>query len=410
VLSASLHDRPVSAALRASALDAATGHAAWLERHGPRSWDPYDFWATRAGTAAKAFYYTHPRLGVPLVAPFVGLDTLVPATRALVTRPKRYPIADAHYAMGFYLLARGPGGAAWGPRALPFLEALVEERCPGEREFCWGYPFDWATCFGVWRAGTPFITSTPYMYEAFEMAHELTGSSECLTIMESIGRFAMLRIRGVEVAPGVKASTYSPHDRRRVVNASAYRGFLLASAGVRFGVPSWVDEARASVDFVLRTQRADGSWLYAEDGRDAFVDNIHTCFVIKNLVKAQPLLESDAIARSIELGWAFFRRHLLDESGLPVPFARSQRPATYRRDLYDYAESINLALLLAPSDPDALDVADRIVASLLRDWVLPDGSFTTRLMLAGRNTIPYVRWAQSQAFRALALYATRKEA
>jgi hypothetical protein len=28
-------------------------------------------------------------------------------------------------------------------------------------------------------------------------------------------------------------------------------------------------------------------------------------------------------------------------------------------------------------------------------------------MLVGRNTIPYVRWAQSQAFRALTLYATQ---
>lgn len=384
-------------------------HAAWLEQHGPRSWDPYDFWGTRAGTAVKSFYYVHPRLGVPFVAPFVGLDTLVPATRALVTRPKRYAIADAHYVMGFYILARG-FGRPWGSRALPFLEALVEERCPGETEFCWGYPFDWATCFGVWPAGTPFITSTPYVYEAFEMGHESTGSPECLAVMESIGRFAFDRIMGVEVSPGVKASSYSPMDRRRVVNASAYRGYLLASAGTRFGVPAWVEEAEASIRFVEQTQRADGSWLYAEDGRDAFVDNIHTCFVIKNLIKAQRLLESDTIAQSIERGWAFFRRHLLDESGLPVPFARSQRPATYRRDLYDYAESINLALLLAPSDPDALDVADGIVADLLEDWVLPDGSFTTRLMRAGRNTVPYVRWAQSQTFRALALYATRREA
>ncbi len=35
-----------------------------------------------------------------------------------------------------------------------------------------------------------------------------------------------------EVAPGVNASSYSPFDHRRVVNASAYRGFLLAAAGI----------------------------------------------------------------------------------------------------------------------------------------------------------------------------------
>jgi hypothetical protein len=397
--------RPATAELRARALDAAVRHATWLERHGPHSWDPYDFWATRAGCLAKSFYYQHPRLGVPLVAPFVALDTFAPQTRALVARPARYPIADAHYAMGYFILGRAHHSSLRS-RALPFLEALIEERCAAEADYCWGYPFDWATCFGVWPAGTPFITSTPYAYEAFEMAHQLTGSSECLAVMESVGRFARDRIVGAEVAPGVRASSYSPFDCRRVVNASAYRGFLLAAAGTRFGVAEWVDEARASIGFVLQSQRADGSWLYAEDGRDAFVDNIHTCFVIKNLVKARRLLANESITRSIERGWAFFLTNLLDAGGLPVPFALRQRPRLYRRDLYDYAETINLALLLSPDDRAASAVADAVVASLLDEWLLPDGRFATRRMLVGWNNLPYVRWAQAQTFHALALYAT----
>lgn len=396
-------DRP---ALQAAARAAAMRHAAWLDAHGPRSWDPHDFWATKAGGRAKAFYYRHSRLGVPVVAPFVALDALVPTVRAAVWHPDRYPIADAHYAIGFCALASGDR-RAWLPRATAFLEALVEERCAGEEEYCWGYPFDWTTCFGVWRAGTPFITSTPYAYEAFEAAHGLTGSSECLAIMESIGRFAYGRIKGVEVAPGVKASTYSPYDHRRVVNASAYRGFLLSTAGARFGREAWLDEARAAIAFVLRSQREDGSWLYAEDGQDAFVDNIHTCFVIKNLIKAQRVLASEEVVQAIDRGWAFFTGSLLDARGLPVPFARQQRPRTYRRDLYDYAETINLAQLLAERSAGAVTVADRVVTDLLEHWALPDGSFVTRQMLMGRNTVPYVRWAQSQAFRALTLYSTQ---
>lgn len=259
----------------------------------------------------------------------------------------------------------------------------------------------------MWRAGTPLITSTPYAYEAFEAAHELTGSSECVAIMESIARFAHERIMGTEVGPGVTASTYSPYDRRRVVNASAYRGFLLAASGARFDHPEWIDEAKESIAFVLQSQRTDGSWLYAEDGRDAFVDNIHTCFVIKNLVKAQRVLESEAITRAIERGWAYFLEDLLDATGLPIPFAQQQRPKLFRRDLYDYAETINLALLLDDVSPEASAVADQATADLLENWTLPDGHFVTRQMLIGRNTIPYMRWAQSQIFRVLAVYSTR---
>jgi len=395
-------------ALQATALYVARRHAAWVERHRPLSWDPYDLWAHPLGQYAKATYYRHALLGLPLVTPFVLLDTLAPNSRALFSVRKRFPIADAHYAMGMCELARR-GDYAWLRRAVPFLEALVGERCPAEAEYCWGYPFDWVTCFGTWPSGTPLITSTPYGYEAFEAAYELTGSAECLSIMESVGRFAFTRIPAAEVMPGVKASAYTPIDDRRVVNASAYRGFLLAAAGTRFGHDEWVHEARASVAFVLRSQRSDGSWIYAMDGKDAFVDNVHTCFVLKNLVKFQQVVVDDAVADAVAHGYAYYKASLLDDTHLPVPFAKAQRATLHVRDLYDYAEGINLALLLRNADPDARLIADALVGDLLQHWVLNDGRFVSRQMLVGRNTVPYLRWGQAQTFRALACYSSIDE-
>lgn len=391
--------------LRAGALRTVQRHSAWLKRYGPLSWDPYDFWAHPVGQRAKATYYRHPRLGLPLVTPFVLLDALVPNSRALFWARRRFPIADAHYAMGLCELARR-GDDAWRRQAVPFLEALVEERCPSEAEYCWGYPFDWVTCFGTWPSGTPLITSTPYGYEAFESAYELTGSEECLAIMESVGRFGFARIPAAEVSPGVKASAYTPIDHRRVVNASAYRGFLLAAAGIRFGYTQWVHEACASVAFVLRSQRSDGSWLYAMDGKDSFVDNLHTCFVLKNLVKFQRVVTDDAVADAVARGYEYYKASLLDEDHLPVPFAKAPRATLHVRDLYDYAEGINLAVLLWNADPDARMIADALVSDLLQHWVLDDSSFVSRQMRVGRNTVPYLRWGQAQTFRALACYAS----
>lgn len=390
--------------LVAEALSAARRHAAWLASYGPSSWDPYDFWARPLARRAKAEYYRHPTLGLPLVAPFVFLDAVVPRSRAIGWHRQRFATSDAHYAMGFCMLSRLDRREGLR-RAIPFLEALVEERCPGEEDYCWGYPFDWETCFGTWPAGTPLITCTPYGYEAFEAAHELTGAPECLSIMESIGRFAFKRIGGVEVAAGVKASTYSPLDVRRVINASAYRGFLLVCAGLRFGRDDWVAEGRATIAYVVHSQQTDGSWLYALDGKDAFVDNFHTCFVLKSLAKVHELLGDDTLAPVIARGYAFYKSHLLDDAGLPVPFARAQRMTLQRRDLYDYAEGLNLAVLLDATDGDATSIADTLVKDLLNRWVLPDGHFVTRQTVFGRNTIPYHRWAQAQTFRALVAYA-----
>jgi hypothetical protein len=386
------------------ALAAAIAHSAWLGAYGPTSWDQYDFWANPVGRRAKAAYYAHKRLGLPLVAPFVLLDNAAPATRRLFWHRQRFAIADAHYAMGYFALAAAQG-ADWLRQAQVFVEALEDERCPNEAEYCWGYPFAWETCFGTWKAGTPLITSTPYMYEAFEAAHQATGNPRHLAVMESIARFAHTRIGTAEVAPGVKASAYSPQDHRRVVNASAYRGFLLAAAGTRFDRPDWLAEARATLAFVLWSQQRDGSWLYAMDGRDAFVDNFHTCFVLKNLFKSWRVLGDGDLRAAVGSGYAFYKKYLLDDGGLPVPFARAQRLTLQRRDLYDFAEGINLGLLLADVDRDASPIATDLLAHVLDRWVLADGHFVTRETVFGRNTVPYHRWAQAQMFRALACAA-----
>jgi hypothetical protein len=392
--------RHIPQRLLGDALAAALAHASWLEAYGPTSWDPYDFWANPASRRAKATYYRHPWLGLPLVAPLVLLDNALPRSRRLFWHRQRFAIADAHYAMGFIGLAQADG-AGWLRQGDAFIAALEQERCAGEAEYCWGYPFAWATCFGSWPAGAPLITSTPYAYEAFEAAHEATGDPHCVDVMESIARFAQTRIGTASVAPGVEASAYSPYDQRRVVNASAYRGFLLAAAGSRFGRPEWLAEARATLAFVVWSQQPDGSWLYAMDGKDAFVDNFHTCLVLKNLVKAWRVLGDEELRAAIETGYGFYKAHLLDGRGLPVPFARAQRLTLQRRDLYDFAEGINLGLLLADMDPDASVIATDLLAHVLARWVLEDGHFVTRETVFGRNTIPYHRWAQAQMFRAL---------
>jgi hypothetical protein len=194
-----------------------------------------------------------------------------------------------------------------------------------------------------------------------------------------------------------------------VINASAYRGYVLADAGRRFGVEDWTTEACRNLRFVLQTQREDGSWPYAVDRGDDFVDNFHTCLVLKNLARATESLPTlpglrDAISR----GFEFYRSRLLDASGLPIPFAVKPRLTLYDRDLYDYAEGINLTVLLEGCESSAAATADRLVEDLVARWQCPDGHFRTRHALFGWNTVPYHRWAQSQTMRALACYAERR--
>lgn len=373
----------------------------WLDVFGERSQDPYDFWASLGGRA-KTLYYRRRVLGKVAAAPFVMLDLVAPRTRALVRPRDRFPIADAHYAMGYFALARAEDDPRHIQRGRAFLNALEQSRSRLFEDPAWGYPFDWPTRYGVYRAGWPLMTSTPYGYEAFEAGHAVVGDMTYVKMMDGVARFAAERIPVTPIGPGSEAAAYTPFDRRQVVNASAYRGFLLTAGGRRFEREDWLVAARRNVAFVLQSQRDDGSWPYSTDGPDDFVDNFHTCFVLKNLVKIWAQTEDEEVREAIGNGYSFYLDHLLDERGRPIPFARRPRLTLHRHDLYDYAEGINLAHLLRGEIPEARGVLESLIRDLIDRWMLPDGHFVTREMVVGRNTIPYHRWAQSQTFHALA--------
>jgi hypothetical protein len=79
----------------------------------------------------------------------------------------------------------------------------------------------------------------------------------------------------------------------------------------------------------------------------------------------------------------------------------------YRRELYDYAESINLAVLLKGRFPKLDDLLSSVLDDVLTVWQKPDGSFRSRRLLLGWDNTPMHRWAQSQLFRSLCFLMDR---
>src|SRR5215510_2825071 len=117
----------------------------WLEAYGETSRDHQSFFAGPIGGRAKALYYRNKALGTAAVAPMIFCEALVPSSRRLFHEPMRFPIADAHYAMGFAFLCEATGDQTHLETARHFLDALSRSRCPAYRDYCWGYPFDWVT-------------------------------------------------------------------------------------------------------------------------------------------------------------------------------------------------------------------------------------------------------------------------
>ena len=381
-----------------------TDFTAWLERYGETSWDHQSYFAGAYGGWAKGLYYRHKLPGMAAVAPMIFSEAFLPSARCLFHERIRFPIADAHYAMGFAFLHQTTGAQSHLERAVHFLEELKKSRSPDFKEYCWGYPFDWMTRNGVMKRDTPFITSTPYMYEAFLQVHQIAPRDEWKQVIESIVRHACNDIKDFPTSEKASTCSYDPYDEGGVVNASAYRAGMLTSASRVLGKEEYWKIAERNLNFVLESQNPDGSWPYAKDGVRNFVDHFHTCFVMKALAKIHTLTGHEATLGALDRGVKYYLSNLFAEDGLPRPFAVAPRLTVYKRELYDCAESINLCLLLRDRFPQLNATLETVVAGILRDWVKPDGSFRSRRLMLGWDNVPMHRWAQSQMFRSLAFY------
>ncbi len=123
----------------------------------------------------------------------------------------------------------------------------------------------------------------------------------------------------VETAPDTASCAYTPapDDPCGVINASAYRAFLLTKAGIELSEPRYLEVARRNLNFVLASQNTDGSWFYSTDGKRDFVDHFHTCFVLKALAK----IERTYRMRSMQ------ERHRAGSRLLREELVRHRRPA-----------------------------------------------------------------------------------
>jgi len=398
-----------------------TNFPKWLHAYGEKSWDHQSFFAGTMGRRAKSLYYRNRPLGAAAVSPMIFSEALMPSARRLFHHPIRFPIADAHYAMGFAFLYEATGNCSYLEKAIHFLTELEKSRCSQFNEYCWGYPFDWVTRNGTIKEQTPLITTTPYCYEAFLQVTEILeqtsdfrplSSDLCplelleqyKQIMESIARHAFDDIKDFPMSEKASSCSYTPFDAGGVINAAAYRAFLLTSASIVLSNDGYWKVAERNLNFVLENQNPDGSWFYAVDGIRDFVDHYHTCFVMKALAKIYILTTHADCLTALSKGVIYYLNHLFDDDGLPKPFAKAPRLTVYKRELYDCAECINLCLLLRAQFPQLEETLEKVTRGIVKDWVKPDGSFRSRRLHLGWDNVPMHRWGQAQMFRSLTFY------
>ena len=243
-------------------------------------------------------------LGTLAVAPMIFCEAFVPSARRLFWKPQRFPIADAHYAMGFALLAGIHGEEKYHQRAVHFLEVLKETRCRVTKITAGDIHSIGKRGPGRFKEGTPLITTVPYAYEAFSQVYAIDADPKWLRIMQSIASMAsrltatwkQRRMRRVAVT---RLRRMIPCG---VVNASAYRAFLLTKAGIDLSEPALPGSRRKKSEFRFGISKCRRLLVLLDGWHARFCGPFSHCFVLKALAKIEQLTGSPQCRNAIERG------------------------------------------------------------------------------------------------------------
>jgi hypothetical protein len=295
--------------------------------------------------------------------------------------------------------------------ARSLLDDLLGARVETARGAAWGYNFDWQGRAFYAPRGTPTVVPTAFAVRALAEAtvaldtpgEEGTVSEgvwEYLTAATRACQFIMGELNRSDEAPDEVCFSYTPLDRTRVFNASLLAGEALAAAGAITGPKVWPDYALRAARYVVRRQRADGSWAYGADSYQSWADNFHTAFVLTSLARIRRAcaqqLEADAatheeIAGALSRGYRFWRSSFFLADGWPKYYHRSAHPA----DAHSAGAALVALAELRDDEPDAAELAQRVAGWTLSEMLDPRGFFYYQKRRLHTVRTPYMRWSQA---------------
>jgi len=316
-----------------------------------KSFDPYDPWMSPQAIRVRVAFYQGKLSGKIRAALIVLLDWLAPKVlrKAMKIEQRSYPITVAQKILSADSIEQ--------PQLA--LEQLMSVAVPDSSKYgaAWGLGFPWMSKNGLYQSDTPFVTHTPYAMEAlcrlmtFEACHKDAQKhfSRTWQFLESL--FILHEDRAT------LALSYAPRNEPRIViNANSYACFaycLHAEKNVKRSSQAR-DRAVRIARYVVQQQQANGAWYYyADDLPGNFIDCFHSCFVIKNLIKASKLDDHvRALAtESIQRGKRYIDENFFDaKKGLVKRFTARDIKDPFVWDLYDQAEYLGILIELSELD------------------------------------------------------------
>ncbi|HEX8119486.1 MAG TPA: hypothetical protein VF521_19560, partial [Pyrinomonadaceae bacterium] len=283
----------------------------------------------------------------------------------------------ALFALASLSRLRATGDAEHAEEAGRLLLELLASRVPTPGgHSAWGYNFDWQGRAFYAPRGTPTVVPTAFAVRALAEGYagpRLPGLEPQLlfSAARNACRFILGDLNRSDESADEVCFSYTPLDRTRVFNASLLAAEALASVSAMTGEAELLDIALRAARYVVRRQRADGSWAYGADSYQTWADNFHTAFVLDSLERIHAAAPGDEIRRAIDAGYAFWRDSFFLADGWPKYYHRSAHPA----DAHSAGAALVALADLRETEPGAHELAARVAAWSVRELYDPRGFF-----------------------------------
>lgn len=366
---------------------------AWVEQRDYAGWEPYDFLNSPA-LSAKIF------AGFPLnwFAIQAGKQLGSVALRKALRIPfSKNPKALALFISGYCDLAHS--GEDTRAQAEYLKAELSRLRSPNEQEYCWGYDWPYVSLRGsTMPLSSPNAIATVACGEALLDMWQEFGDAGALEMAKSVGSFIVTRLNRPVDLPDQLCFSYTPSNFTRIYNSSALCCAFLARLGAMVGRTQYLEIAHRGISYLATVQARDGSWPYGADRRQRWIDSFHTGFNLSAFRAYESATGDHSFAPAWTAGFQFYVKSFFETDGASKYYPDS----TYPVDIHSCSQALLVLSDVATDDPDARDLALRVLRWTETNMQSSDGYFYYQRHRWWVNRVPYMRWAQAWMFRALA--------
>ena len=263
----------------------------------------------------------------------------------------------------------------------------------------WGYPFAWqAKAFYVPKDAPNVIATAYAVRELVNWQGQLQGRAE--TAIVSAAHYVATTL--ARISPrGQRFLAYVANSDAMVHNANLWAAFVLSAGWKIAGNENWRQMAVDAVQYTLKAQREDGSWVYGEAAHHQFTDGFHTGYVLEALHRlghADPSLNFEA---QIARGFDFYLHQLIAPDGTARYYAKNSYPVD-GNCAAQFIITLDALGKMQNHLPVARLVLEKIIETL---WLEKHGKFAYQKSKWVLNEIDYPRWTQIWLALALKIVA-----